>query len=125
MIRGRHPEINGWGTYAELRERLNDSKVPRRITESFVRLVKDSIFDPRTGTYEFSSEYGYNTEPRLREIARHIGIVYLVEKEEGEQKETFYWVTTAKCGRDLLKKVSKLKTRQRLMPRLCSRPLKN
>ena len=124
MIRGRYPEINGWGSYAELRRRLSGSGIPKRTIESFVRLVKDSKYNSQNGIYRSSTEYWYNTEPRLRQIAKHIGIVYIAEKEKEEHRAIFYWGATNKFGEDLLEEISHVKIRQQLLPRYASRSKK-
>jgi len=114
MKRGRYPDLNGWGSYAELERKLQERDIAKPTIKSFVRLVKDSIYIPNARIYSFVSCHPHYTEPRLRMLASRIGILWVRENEDVGYSNRYFWAITEQSGEGILDKIKRLKTRQEL-----------
>src|SRR3989338_713123 len=114
MKRGRYPDLNGWGSYAELERKLQERGIANPTIKSFVRLVKDSIYIPNARIYSFVSCHPHYTEPRLRMLASSVGILWARENEDAGYNNRYFWAITEQSGEGILDEIKRLKTRQEL-----------
>src|SRR3989344_8519941 len=73
--------INNIDTFADLR-RYVSKRTSLSSAQSFERLVLDSIYDINKGQFTFQTTHSYYTEPRLKTLAKEVGIIWMKMQEE-------------------------------------------
>ena len=97
-------EITSWNALIRYVERKTKDKT---VSDSLKRLIKDSLYDQKNKRFIFTTVHGYATEPRLKELSRKTGVIWI--KEEEEDSDRYFWDITRKLGEKMVTTIKKLK----------------
>ena len=98
--------------YSDLVRHLLKHRVRQEVARSFVRLIKDSEYEPEQNRFVFRSSHHYYTEPRLRQFGREIGIIWTRIGEDGHYQKRYVWTIGDKLDSGLLDQIVEIKMKQ-------------
>ena len=98
--------------YSDLVRHLLKHRVSQEVARSFVRLVKDSEYEPEQNRFVFRSVHHYYTEPRLRLFSREIGIIWTRIGEDWYYQKKYVWTVGDKLSSGLLDQIVEVKMEQ-------------